>query len=63
MQRFGKTQLLGWIAVGLSIIITCFWAFWGIIENFHEDWYYGVWSKKPVHTASAGQTYRLPLVE
>jgi hypothetical protein len=26
--------------VGLSIVITCFWAFWGIIENFHEGWYY-----------------------
>ena len=24
----------------LSIAITCFWAFWGIIENFHEGWYY-----------------------
>ena len=30
---------VGWIAVGLSIAITCFWAFWGIIENFHEGWY------------------------
>ena len=40
MKRFGKTQILGWIAVGLSIAITCFWAFWGIIENFHEGWYY-----------------------
>jgi hypothetical protein len=26
--------------VGLSIVVTCFWAFWGIIENFHEGWYY-----------------------
>jgi len=26
--------------VGLSTIITCFWAFWGIIENFHEGWYF-----------------------
>jgi hypothetical protein len=26
--------------VGFSVIITCFWAFWGIIENFHEGWYY-----------------------
>jgi len=26
--------------VGLSTAITCFWAFWGIIENFHEGWYY-----------------------
>jgi hypothetical protein len=30
----------GWIAVGLSTTVTCFWAFWGIIENFHEGWYY-----------------------
>ena len=40
MKRFGKSQTLGWIAVGFSIAITCFWAFWGIIENFHEGWYY-----------------------
>jgi hypothetical protein len=26
--------------VGLSVVITCFWAYWGIIENFHEGWYY-----------------------
>jgi hypothetical protein len=26
--------------VSLSTIITCFWAFWGIAENFHEGWYY-----------------------
>jgi len=26
--------------VGFSTAITCFWAFWGIIENFHEGWYY-----------------------
>jgi hypothetical protein len=33
-------QLLGWLAVTLSAFITCFWALWGIIENFHEGWYY-----------------------
>jgi len=33
-------QILGWIAVCLSTTITCFWAFWGIVENFHEGWYY-----------------------
>jgi hypothetical protein len=32
--------VLGWLAVALSTAITCFWAFWGIIENFHEGWYY-----------------------
>ena len=26
--------------MGLSTVITCFWAFWGIIENFHEGWFY-----------------------
>jgi hypothetical protein len=33
-------QVLGWLAVALSVFITCFWAFWGIIENFHEGWYF-----------------------
>ena len=32
--------MAGWIAVGLSTAITCFWAFWGIAENFHEGWYH-----------------------
>jgi hypothetical protein len=27
------------MAVALSTAITCFWAFWGIVENFHEGWY------------------------
>jgi len=40
MKHLGKRQIAGWIAVGLSAAITCFWAFWGIIENFHEGWYY-----------------------
>jgi hypothetical protein len=33
-------QILGWLAVGLSTLAACFWAFWGIIENFHEGWYH-----------------------
>lgn len=32
-------NISGWIAVVLSTGLTCFWAFWGIIENFHEGWY------------------------
>jgi hypothetical protein len=27
---------LGWVAVGLSSAIAALWAFWGILENFHE---------------------------
>lgn len=29
----------------MSVAITCLWAFWGIIENFHEGWYYGSLAK------------------
>ena len=43
MKQLNKRQIAGWIAVGLSIVITCFWAFWGIIENFHEGWYFESW--------------------
>jgi len=40
-----KQKIMGWIAVGLSTLITCGWAFWGIIENFHEGWYFeSMWS-------------------
>ena len=40
MKRINKRQVAGWIGVSLSTLITCFWAFWGIIENFHEGWYF-----------------------
>lgn len=36
-------QVIGWIAVGISTAIACIWAFWGIIENFHEGWFYQFW--------------------
>ena len=32
-------EYVGWIGVSLSTLITSVWAFWGIIENFHEGWY------------------------
>jgi hypothetical protein len=40
LRRLDRRQVAGWIAVALSTAITCFWAFWGIAENFHEGWYY-----------------------
>jgi len=43
IKSLNKRQAIGWVAVSLSTIITCFWAFWGIIENFHEGWYYQAW--------------------
>ncbi len=30
----------GWSAVGISALVSGFWAFWGIMENFHEGWWY-----------------------
>ncbi len=41
-QNSGR-KIAGWCAVGISAILTSFWAFWGIIENFHEGWYYESW--------------------
>jgi len=43
MKHLDKRQIVGWSAVGFSTAITCIWAFWGIIENFHEGWYYDSW--------------------
>jgi hypothetical protein len=34
IRHLSKRQVLGWLAVALSTSIACFWAFWGIIENF-----------------------------
>jgi hypothetical protein len=45
MKRFDRRQIVGWIAVGLSTLITCIWSVWGILENFHEGcWYPSLWS-------------------
>jgi len=35
-----RKQLLLWVALSLSTLAASFWAFWGIVENFHEGWYY-----------------------
>jgi len=44
-KQFKKRQIAGWSAVCLSTIIACGWAFWGIIENFHEGWHFeSLWS-------------------
>jgi hypothetical protein len=40
MRSTDKRKLTGWIALSISTLVTCFWAFWGIVENFHEGWYF-----------------------
>lgn len=32
-------QVLGWIAVGIVLVIASLWAYWGGVENFYEGWY------------------------
>ena len=43
LKHLNRRLMAGWIAVIISTLVTCFWAFWGIIENFHEGWYYEAW--------------------
>src|SRR6056297_1047267 len=33
-------RFAGWVAVAVSTVISSLWAYWGIVENFHEGWYY-----------------------
>lgn len=40
MNHLSPRQVVGWLAVALSTSIACFWAIWGIIENFHEGWFH-----------------------
>ena len=40
MSRWSRQQIVGWLGVALSTSIACFWALWGIIENFHEGWFH-----------------------
>jgi hypothetical protein len=40
MKDVDRRRIAGWIAVSLSTATTCLWAFWGILETFHEGWYY-----------------------
>ncbi len=39
MKAANKKQIIGWIAVSITVIISSIWAYWGSIENFHEGWY------------------------
>jgi len=40
MKQINKRRLAGWVALSISTLVTSFWAFWGIVENFHEGWYF-----------------------
>ena len=40
MEKEKKQKIAGWVAVGISAFFANMWAFWGIVENFHEGWYF-----------------------
>jgi len=37
VERF--RVIVGWLAVCCSTALACIWAWWGILENFHEGWW------------------------
>ncbi|MCW8966471.1 MAG: DUF1566 domain-containing protein [Candidatus Pacearchaeota archaeon] len=40
MKKGDKLKnILGWTAVIITLIVNCFWSYWGILEFFHEGWY------------------------
>ena len=38
-MRLHDRAVAGWSAVALSTGLACLWAYWGIVENFHEGWH------------------------
>lgn len=40
MTNPDRKNIAAWVALAISSFFACLWAFWGIIENFHEGWYY-----------------------
>ena len=33
-------RIVGWLTIAVVCLVTGFWTWWGIIENFHEGWYH-----------------------
>ncbi|MFZ5353254.1 MAG: DUF1566 domain-containing protein [Bacillota bacterium] len=34
-----KKQVLGWLGVIITLLLSGLWSYWGAYENFHEGWY------------------------
>jgi len=40
METYSRTRgIMGWIGVIAGTLVAALWAFWGIVENFHEGWF------------------------
>ena len=33
-------NIIGWAGAAVTLLFSCFWAYWGAAENFHEGWYH-----------------------
>ncbi len=42
-MTINRRRVVGWTAVGISILFSTLWALWGAIEAFHEGWYERSW--------------------
>ena len=60
MKREKTKKILAWIAVVISALFANLWAFWGIIENFHEGWYFKSFFQNV--TMMFGQYLLFPLI-
>jgi hypothetical protein len=47
-----RQAILGWIALGISMLIAALWAFWGIMEAFHEGWWAATLGGRLLQTAA-----------
>ena len=55
----GHRKVMGWSAIGLSTLVSSYWAVWGIAENFHEGWYFpAAWMNVEVMLVQ----YLLPMI-
>lgn len=34
-----RRNVLGWLAIIQTVVLSSIWAYWGAMENFHEGWY------------------------
>lgn len=39
-MKLASKNSINWFTFIINALLTCIWAYWGIIENFHEGWYY-----------------------
>ena len=52
MRSVHWTNLVGWTAVVLVTLLSAFWAWWGVLEAFHEGWSKPLWWMRLLQVAA-----------